>query len=453
MKAGMTATKTPVEERLKSFQEVERGLEERQAVIEANRCLLCDEAPCNQGCPADIDVRGFIRRIRFDDYRGGIRILRDENILAGICGRVCPTEVLCERACRSQALTDPIRIGALQRFLADWEMDVGRRPFAAPPAEGKPVAVIGAGPAGLAAAVQLRLMGHPVTIFEKRDYAGGTMRRSIARFKLPLEVIEYEVGLVEDLGVEIRYNTALSPELMPEDLLDQGFGAVLLAVGLQESYTLGLPGEELEGVYTALDVLEAANGLREPGEVTLGNHVVVIGGGSAGINAACCALRMGAMSVNLTSRRIPADMGAFEKDMQQALEEGVQINSSLRPTGILGTDGRVVGLRAVRVLWTDTEDWAAKNVEDVPDSETVIPADTVVIAVGQRPEEETLRCIPGVETAADGCLLIDPETRQTSQEGVFAAGDILAGSEVRTVVQSIAEGKAAALTIQEYLSN
>jgi len=264
MKAGMTATKTPVEERLKSFQEVERGLEERQAVIEANRCLLCDEAPCNQGCPADIDVRGFIRRIRFDDYRGGIRILRDENILAGICGRVCPTEVLCERACRSQALTDPIRIGALQRFLADWEMDVGRRPFAAPPAEGKPVAVIGAGPAGLAAAVQLRLMGHPVTIFEKRDYAGGTMRRSIARFKLPPEVIEYEVGLVEDLGVEIRYNTALSPELMPEDLLDQGFGAVLLAVGLQESYTLGLPGEELEGVYTALDVLEAANGLREP---------------------------------------------------------------------------------------------------------------------------------------------------------------------------------------------
>lgn len=452
MKAGMTATKAPVEERLKGFQEVEKGLENRQAILEANRCLMCDEAPCNAGCPAGIDVRGFIRRIRFGDYRGGVRILRDENILAGICGRVCPTETLCEEACRSQALTDPIRIGALQRFLTDWEMEVGRRPFAAPPIEGAPVAVVGAGPAGLAAAVELRLMGHPVTIFEARDYAGGTMRRSIPRFKLPREVIEYEVGLVEDLGVEIKYNTPLSPDRMPKDLLDQGFDAVLLAVGLQEPYTLGLEGEDLEGVYTALDVLETANGLRDPGEVSIGKEVVVIGGGSAGVNTACSALRMGAESVNLTSRRVPADMGAFEKDKQQALEEGVQFNSCFRPVRILGEDGHVTGVEGVRVCWTQKEGWAAKNVEDVPGSETVIPADTVVIAVGQRAEKATLRCIPGIETAANGCLMVDAETRQTSQEGVFAAGDILAGSEVRTVVQSIAEGKAAALTIREYLN-
>ena len=452
MSTTMKATLLEVAERLSGFEEIYLGYDATQATIEANRCLMCDNAPCTEGCPAGIDVRGFIRRIRFGDYRGGVRLLRDENILAGVCARVCPTEVLCEERCRSQALTDPIRIGALQRFLTDWEMTVGRRPFDLPSASLPAVAVVGGGPAGLAAAAKLRELGHPVTIFEEQPYAGGALATSIPRFKLPLAVVDYEVQLVRDMGVEFKTGTAITEDLMPVDLLAEGFGAVLLAVGLQDSYTLGIEGEDLEGVYTALDVLKASSGLKLAPEVKIGRHTIVIGGGSAALNAACCALRMGAETVNLTSRRTPAEMGAFEKDKQQALEEGVQINSRVRPTRILGRDGHVVGLEGVRVTWKVPGQWSRDNVVDVPGSKLVMPADTVIIAIGQRADEGFLHCIAGLETAANGCVLVDPETHGTSEPGIFAAGDILAGTQRRTVVQSLAEGKAAALAIHDYLS-
>ncbi|MFC2029949.1 FAD-dependent oxidoreductase [Chloroflexota bacterium] len=452
MSVTMKATLLEVEERLKGFDEVDRGYDTTQATLEANRCMLCDDAPCNAGCPAGIDVRGFIRKICFGDYRGGVRLLREENIFAGVCGRVCPTEMLCEERCRSQALTDPIRIGALQRFLTDREMEVGRRPFELPPASLKPVAVVGAGPGGLAAAAKLRQLGHPVTVFEAQDHAGGAMVSVIPRFKLPQSVIDYEVQLVRDMGVEIKLGVSIDEDLMPWDLLQQGFGAVLLAVGLQDSYSLHVEGEDLKGVYTALDVLKAASGLQTAEEVKLGKNVIVIGGGSAALNTACNALRLGAESVNITSRRTPSEMDAFEKDKVQALEEGVQINSRVRPTRILGENGRVAGLEGVRVTWKAPGAWSRDNVVDVPGSRVVMPADTVVIAIGQRPDESFLRCIAGLETAGNGCVMIDPKTAATSEPGIFAAGDILAGADRRTVVLSIAEGKAAAQAIHEYLS-
>jgi len=451
MSVAMKATLLDVAERLKGFDEVDRGYDTTQATLEANRCMLCEAAPCNRGCPAEIDVRGFIRKIRFGDYQGGVRLLREENIFAGVCGRVCPTEMLCEERCRSQALTDPIRIGALQRFLTDREMAVGRRAFDLPPASGKPVAVVGAGPAGLAAAARLRQLGHPVTVFESQGYAGGAMVRVIPRFKLPQAVIDYEVQLVRDMGVEIKLGVTIDEDLMPWDLLQQEYGAVLLAVGLQDSYSLGIEGEELDGVYTALDVLKAASGLQASEEVKLGKNVIVIGGGSAALNTACNALRFGAETVNITSRRTPSEMDAFEKDKVQALEEGIQINSRVRPTRILGQNGHVVGLEGVRVTWKVPGTWSRDNVVDVPGSTVVIPADTVVIAIGQRPDEGFLRCIAGLETARNGCVLVDPETAGTSEPGIFAAGDILAGTDRRTVVLSIAQGKAAAQAIHEYL--
>ncbi len=452
MSTAMKATLLGVPERLGSFAEIYQGWDSTQAALEANRCLMCQDPPCNKGCPAGIDVRGFIRKIRFDDYRGGVRLLRDENILAGTCGRVCPTEALCEERCRSQALTDPIRIGALQRFLTDMEQEMGHRPLDLPPTTLKPVAVIGAGPAGLAAAARLRQLGHPVTIFEKERYAGGALVSAIPRFKLPQAVIDYEVQLIRDMGVEIRLSEAVDDQRMPQSLLEEGYGAVLLATGLQASYTLGIEGEDLEGVYTALEVLEAASGPGTAGNVRLGKHVIVIGGGSAALNAACCALRLGAETVNVTSRRTPAEMDAFEKDKQQALDEGVQVNSRVRPTRILGERGRVVGIEGVRVTWKVPGEWSSRNAVDVPGSVVIMPADSVVIAIGQRPDEEFLRCIAGVDTAHNGCVLVNPETKQTSYPGIFAAGDILAGRYLRTVVQSIAEGKAAALAIHNHLS-
>jgi NADPH-dependent glutamate synthase beta subunit-like oxidoreductase len=452
MSMAMKATLLSAAERLAGFDEVYRSYDVTQATIEANRCLGCEDAPCRKGCPAGIDVRGFIRKIRFGDYRGGVRLLREENILAGVCGRVCPTEFLCEERCRSQALTDPIRIGALQRFLTDWEMEVGRRPFHLLPATLRPVAVVGAGPAGLAAAARLRRLGHPVTIFEEHSYAGGAMAHVIPRFKLPRSVIDYEVQLVRDMGVEIQLGAPINEDLMPSDLLEHGYGAVLLAVGLQESYTLGIEGENLDGVYTAIDVLVAASSVAGAPRVHIGKNVIVVGGGSAALNAACSALRMGAETVNLTSRRTPAEMDAFENDKRQALEEGVQVNSRVRPTRILGENGRVVGLEGVRVTWKVPGSWSSHNVVDVPGSATIMPADTVVIAIGQRPDQGFLRCIAGLETAKNGCVLVDPQTGSTSEPAIFAAGDILAGPSRRTIVQSIAEGKAAALSIHQFLS-
>jgi glutamate synthase (NADPH/NADH) small chain len=449
----MKATLLSVSERLSSLAEIYRGYDATQAVLEANRCLLCESAPCTTGCPAGIDVRGFIRKIRFGDYRGGVRLLREQNILAGVCARICPTEFLCEERCRSQALTDSIRIGALQRFLTDWEMQVGRRPFDLPPASFKPVAVVGAGPAGLAAAAKLRELGHPVTILEKQDYAGGALVSAIPRFKLPREVIDYEIQLVRDLGVEIKTGTPLGEELTPDDLLQQDFGAVLLAVGLQDSGSLDLEGQDLEGVYTALEVLKAANGLDPGREVKIGKNVIVIGGGSAAFNTACCVLRLGAETTNLTSRRTPAEMQAFERDKNQALDEGVQLNSRVRPIRILGQDGRVTGVEGVQVTWKVPEAWSGDNVVDVPNSRLIKAADTVIMAIGQRPDEGLMRCIAGVKTAKNGCVIVDPATGETSEPGIFAAGDILAINERRTVVQSIAEGKTAALAIHAYLGH
>ena len=447
MSATMKATLLSVTERLSNFDEVYQGYNGTQAILEANRCLLCENAPCTEGCPAGIDVRGFIRKIRFDDNRGAVRLIRDENIFAGVCGRVCPTEMLCEQNCRSQALTDPIRIGALQRFLTDWEMEVGRRPFSLPPADRQPVAVIGAGPAGLAAAAKLRLLGYPVTVFEQNSYAGGAMVNVIPRFKLPRNIVDYDIQLIRDMGVEIRLNEPIGKTIVPATLLEEGFSVVLLAVGRKESYKLGIAGEDLEGVYSALDLLTAANQVESAREVKIGKHVIVIGGGSAALNSACCALRMGAERVELTSRRTPAEMGAFEKDKLQALDEGVQINSRFRPTRILGKDGKVVGLEGVRVLGKEGD-----NVTDMPDSRVILKADTVVIAIGQRPDQALAHCFDGLEVAKNGCLMINPETGQTSDPKIFAAGDILAGNNIRTVVQSVAEGKTAAHAIHEYLS-
>ena len=450
MSIVMKATRLPVAERLEGFAEVDRGLDLTQATIEANRCLMCDNAPCNEGCPAGIDVRGFIRKIRFDDLQGGVRLLREENILAGTCGRVCPTETLCEEACRSQALTSPISIAALQRFLTDTEMEVGHRPLSLPEATLPPVAVVGSGPAGLAGAAKLRELGHAVTIFEKESYAGGVLADSIPPFKLPPQVVQYEVDFVREMGVEIKLDTALDESMTPKDLLDQGFGAILLAVGLKESYTLGIEGEDLEGVYTGSDILKTAHGLEPEKDVKVAKNVVVVGGGSTAVNAACCALRLGAKAVTVTSRRTPAEMEAFEKDKQQGLEEGVQFYTRMRPLFLVGENGRVTGLEAIRTEWRVPGKFTSDNMVDIPGSEFRLQADTVVIAIGQRADTGLSRCIPELDAAANGCLLVEPDTMETSQKGVFAAGDILGGR--RTVVQSIAEGKAAAEAIHEYLS-
>ncbi len=442
----------PGVELLQSFAEIHKGFNPRQATFEANRCLMCEDAPCSRGCPAGIDVRGFIRKIRFNDYQGGVRLLREENILAGVCARVCPTETLCERECNSQDLTEPIHIGELQRFLTDREMAEGHRPFDLPAAVLKPVAVIGGGPAGLAAAAKLRELGHPVTIFEKNEYCGGTLVNGIPPFKLPRALVDYEVGLIQEMGVEFRLGTAMDEQRSPRRLLEEGYGAVLVAVGLQESYSLGIEGEHLTGVYPAVDILKLAKGLQPEREVKVGKRVVVIGGGSASLNAACCALRLGAESVCVTFLGTPAEMDAFGKDKQQALEEGVQFYSRMRPLRIKGENGHVAALEGVGVKWVIPGKFTPDNIEDVPGSYVMIPADTVIVAIGQKADGSLAQCAPEIEIAGNGRIIADPAKAATSEKGVFAAGDILAAAGRCAVVKSVLEGKTAALAIHEFLS-
>jgi glutamate synthase (NADPH/NADH) small chain len=441
------------EERVKSFEEIEKTLTPIQATIEASRCLICEDPPCNRGCPAGIDIRGFIRKIRFSNPWGGIRVLREANVLSGVCGRVCPTEALCEEQCRSQVLTEPINIGALQRYLIDLERECGPRKSSPAAQREKRVAIVGSGPAGLAAANELALIGYQVTVFEASSQLGGAMISAIPSFKLPNDIVEHEIELIKQLGVQFETDSPLGDHLAIDDLFQQGYEAVFLAVGLQKPFALGIEGEDLEGVYTALDVLAEATGLRPSKPVKMGNRVVVIGGGSVAMTAACSAMRMGADRTTVVCLEAPGEMPAFAEDVQLAWEEGVEFITRARPLRFLDDDqGHVAGVEGVRIEWKVPGSFVPENAVNVEGSGFTIPCDTVIVAIGQGPDENAIEQFHGLKTNPRGYLLVDEETLMTSRPGVFAGGDILHNPLSRTVVQAVAYGKRAAHSIHRYLS-
>jgi glutamate synthase (NADPH/NADH) small chain len=440
-------------ERVKSFEEIEKTLTPVQALIEASRCLMCEDPPCNKGCPAGIDIRSFIRKIRFDNLRGGIRVLREANVFAGVCGRVCPTEALCEERCRSQVLTEPINIAALQRFLTDYEREHGARKPTPEPRCSQKVAVVGGGPAGLAAAHEMALMGYPVTVFEASARLGGAMTSAIPGFKLPQDVIEAETDAIKQLGVEFKLNTALSDGLTIDDLFEQGYEAVFVAVGLQRPFLLRIKGEDLKGVHSALDLLAQANGLPVPEPVEMGKRVVVIGGGSVAMAAACSTLRMGAERTTIVCLEAPSEMPAFAEDVGMAWEEGVEFVTRARAVRFLNDgQGRVAGVEGVSIEWKEPGKFVPENAVDVRGSAFTLPCDTIIIAIGQGPEAKVVKQFHDLKTNDRGYLLVDDETLMTSRPGVFAGGDILHDPPSRTVVQAVAYGKQVARSIHDYLS-
>jgi glutamate synthase (NADPH/NADH) small chain len=452
MSGRTNARRLSPEERVKSFEEIEKTLTPVQATIEASRCLMCEDPPCNKGCPAEIDIRAFIRKIRFHNPWGGIRVLREANILSGVCGRVCPTEALCEERCRSQVLTEPINIGALQRYLIDLERDQGARRMSSARKQQKRVAVVGAGPAGLAAANELALLGYPVTVFEATSQHGGAMTGAIPAFKLPNDVVDAEVELIKNLGVELELNSPLSDELTIDDLFEQGYQAIFIAVGLQKPFALGIDGEDLDGIYTALEVLSQANGLRPSRPVKIEKHVVIIGGGSVAMTVACSVVRMGAESTTVVCLEGPDEMPAFAEDVQLAWEEGVEFITRARPLRFAGdSNGHVATVEGVRIEWKEPGNFVPENAINVEGSSFTIPCETVVVAIGQGPDENAIRQFRGLKTNVRGYLLVDEETLMTSRPGVFAGGDILHNPLSRTVVQAVAYGKTAAHCIHQYL--
>ena len=410
-----------------------------EAVLEASRCLMCENPPCNTGCPAGVDVRRFVRKIRFGNFRGAVRIIRDANVLVGICGRVCPQEILCMENCTRGRLDLPIDIAGLQRFAGDCELaDVAPLPEVMSDRDGA-VAVLGAGPAGLAAAAELKRAGHEVDIFESADRPGGVLVRGIPPFRLDPRFAEGEVSYVERLGVKVRVGERLDD---PAALLSRGYAAVFVASGLWKHHMIGLKGEDLDGVMAAGDLLEAVSRGERP---RVGERVVVVGGGNVAVDAAVTAAFLGASRVDLCCLESLDEMPAFRAEIESAQREGVELHTRTRPVRIVGRDGGVTGYEGIAIRWKTPGLLVPSNAEDIPGTEFRLKVDTVIEAIGQG----VLDRFEGVDTDERGLIRVEPDTMATSVRGVYAGGDIVSGGG--TAVQAVADGKRAAEAIVAFL--
>ncbi len=409
-------------------------------IVEANRCLNCYDAPCTKACPTSIDIPRFIRRIASGDLAGAARTIMDANPLGASCARVCPTDELCEGACVYTPDAPAIRIGQLQQHATDWLMRDGRQLFRAGTPTGKRVAIVGAGPAGLAAARELARSGHAVTIFEREDLPGGLNTYGIVPFRLPSDVAIWEAEQVRALGVEIRTGVTVGHDAPASELL--AYDAVVIACGMGTVPTLGIPGEDATGVWDALDFIRSA---KMDGTVPgLGATVAVIGGGNTAIDAATVAKRLGVPSVTMYYRRGAERMTAYGFEIEFAKAEGVEFRTNVLPHRVLTAGGRVSGLELIR---TDPEGTA----RPLPGTEHVVQADTVVRAIGQTKFAALLDAFGVVHD--HGIAVVDDGMR-TNVPHVFAAGDCMfrAGASDAMVVEAAERGKTAARSVDALLA-
>jgi dihydropyrimidine dehydrogenase (NAD+) subunit PreT len=416
------------------FEELEQPLSEQEAIVEADRCLECGgahaPAPCSVACPAGIDVAAFVAAIADGDDRRAAEVIFAENLLGGTCARVCPTELLCEGACvLVHEGREPIEIGRLQRHAADSALRAGRRLRRRRAPSGFRVAVVGAGPAGLACAGELAAQGHQVTVYDERAEPGGLVRYAIAPYRQQNHPLPEEAALVRQLGAQIVLGSRITrARFLGIRAMND---AVVLAVGLGADTSPHLPGDDLAGVWSSLPFIEA---LKTGAPPPIGRNVAVIGGGNTAIDCAREAARLGADHVVLLYRRTEAEMPAYPQEVREAREEGVEIRRLTAPTRFLGRE-RLTGIECVRMeLGAPDPDGRARP-EPVPDSEHVIPAETAIIAIGQQPRLEF----------ADLLEFFDPETGRTNLPGLYAAGDATNGGA--TVVEAVREGKLAAFTV------
>ncbi len=410
------------------------------AIEEAARCLLCHDAPCSKACPAGTNPEKFIRSIRFRNVKGAVETIREANILGATCGRVCPYEKLCEEACSRTGIDRPIDIGGLQRYATDFERSCGMRVLQAPPATLEKVAIIGAGPAGLAAAAGLAMKGYKATIFEAKEKAGGWLTYGIVPSRLPQDVVDYEVDYVKSLGVEFKLNTRVGKDITIDQLKAQGFAVICVAVGLQGAAALGIPGSELKGVTTAAEFLSAAKPAK--GNVEIPANVVVIGGGDVAMDCATTAKQLGAKSVTIVYRRTIEEMPASKTELEFVQSLGVSILPSFKPAEVVGENGKVKAFKAIGLDWKDRN-----TSTEVTDSIIQLKAELVIQAIGQTAEDISYT---GLLVGGKGLVIADNETGKTNVEGIFAFGDIVNGG--KTVVEAVARGKAAAEAADEYLS-
>lgn len=457
-KEAVPIPKQPPEVRRRNFNEVALGYTEEQAVAEANRCLQCKKPQCIQGCPVEVDIPAFIRLIRERKFEEAIKKVKEKNSLPAICGRVCPQENQCQKFCVLGKIGDPVSIGRLERFVADWELKRGLEAPEKPAPTGKKVAVIGAGPAGLTAAADLAKLGHKVVIFEALHLPGGVLMYGIPEFRLPKHIVQAEVDYVKKLGVEIRTDCLIGRiHTIPELLKEEGFDAVFIGTGAGLPRFLGLPGENLGGIYSANEFLIRVNLMKSYNfpqydtPIRIGKKVAVIGGGNVAMDSARSALRLGAEEVYIIYRRSRKEMPARAEEIENAEEEGVIFKLLTNPVRFIGNEqGLLKAMECIRMKLGEPDESGRRRPIPIEGSEFTIEVDTAIIAIGRTPNPIIQRTTEGLEVTRWGTIVAD-ENGKTSIEGVYAGGDIVTGEA--TVISAMGAGKRAAKAIHEYLMN
>lgn len=446
-------------ERIKSFQEVALGYDEKTARAEAARCLHCRKPLCVEGCPVEVPIPQFIELTAKGDFAGAISVIREKNSLPAICGRVCPQETQCESRCVLGKKGEPVAIGRLERFVADWEMNhVAAEPAARPNQNGKRVAVVGSGPAGLTVAGDLAKIGYHVTIFEALHTAGGVLVYGIPEFRLPKYIVQREIEKLVSLGVEIKTNEVVGQTETIDELLESGYDAVFIGTGAGLPRLMYIPGENLNGIYTANEFLTRTNLMKAylypqyATPIRIGQRVAVIGAGNVAMDAARTALRLGAKESCIVYRRSQEEMPARREEIEHAKEEGVTFRLLTSPVEFYGDEqGNLVGMRCIRYELGEADASGRRSPVPVDGSEFDLPIDTVILALGQGPNPVAIRSIPDLELTPKGYIVVDEATGATSRPGVFAGGDIVTGAA--TVIKAMGAGRKAARAIDRYLKN
>lgn len=454
--------KVPVREqdakvRATNFEEVCLGYNKEEAMEEAARCINCKNAQCMKGCPVAINIPGFIEKVKEGDIAAAYQIISESSALPAVCGRVCPQESQCEGKCIRGIKGDPVSIGKLERFVADWARENGIKPEGAKEKKGKKVAVIGSGPAGLTCAGDLAKMGYDVTIFEALHEPGGVLVYGIPEFRLPKEdVVKKEIENVKALGVKIETNVVVGKSVTIDELLqEEGFSAVFIGSGAGLPKFMGIPGENANGVFSANEYLTRSNlmkAFREdaPTPIMKSHKVAVVGGGNVAMDAARTALRLGA-EVHIIYRRSEEELPARVEEVHHAKEEGIIFDLLTNPTEILEDEkGWVCGMKCVRMELGEPDASGRRRPVVIPGSEFVMDVDTVIMSLGTSPNPLISSTTEGLEVNKWKCIVAEEDNGQTSKEGVYAGGDAVTGAA--TVILAMGAGKAGAKGIDEYLS-
>lgn len=442
--------------RSKNFLEVALGYTEEQALDEAQRCLHCKNKPCVSGCPVGINIPDFIEKVAQRDFEGAYQIITQQNSLPAVCGRVCPQETQCESKCVRGIKGEPVGIGRLERFVADWHNQNVCEAPQRPVSNGHKVAVVGSGPSGLACAGDLAKKGYDVTVFEALHTAGGVLVYGIPEFRLPKAIVQKEIDTLKALGVKVETNMVIGRVLSIDELLEQGFEAVFIGSGAGLPRFMNIPGENLKGVYSANEFLTRVNLMKAylPGSDTPIEHakrVAVVGGGNVAMDAARCAKRLGAEEVSIVYRRSEKELPARAEEVEHAKEEGIVFRLLNNPTQILGDDqGNVRGMECVRMELGEPDASGRRRPVEVPGSEFVLDVDCVIMSIGTSPNPLIKSTTKGLETQKWGGIIVEEETGLTSREGVYAGGDAVTGAA--TVILAMGAGKTAAKAIDEHIS-